>query len=157
VRCILTKLKTLLTEVDAGLEHVVKARGFLVDAADFVAMDEAWGEFFETKISRTFVSTTKLPVGGARVCFDFMIRLPGHDVEMVRANAGAAPPLLAIDLKGGCSSLQRGLPEIRLPLVQKCINSFGKLTAAERDSLRESFGCKKLLDRSIGVVQQHLG
>ena len=91
-RVILTKLSNLLAATGADLSHVVKAHGFLVDPSDFTAMDEVWGEFFQTKVSRTFVSTPNLPVAGARICFDFIACMPGSNVEIVRANAGSPPP-----------------------------------------------------------------
>lgn len=91
VRHILKKAAEILARKGAGLEDVVKAQAYLTHPSDFVALDEAWGEFFPKNVSRTFVATSTLPVAGARISIELIACLPGSGLEIVRGNAASSP------------------------------------------------------------------
>lgn len=47
-RAVLTAIRSMLAELELGMEHIVRVDVHLADLDDFDAMDEAYGEFFDT-------------------------------------------------------------------------------------------------------------
>jgi 2-iminobutanoate/2-iminopropanoate deaminase len=60
----LARLKGLLEEAGASLDHVVKTTVFLMDMNDFSKLNEIYREHFPTdRPARTCIQVAKLPVG----------------------------------------------------------------------------------------------
>jgi 2-iminobutanoate/2-iminopropanoate deaminase len=71
----LDNLDTVLGAAGLTRRNVVKANVYLVDMADFAAMNRAYGEFFaDWHPARTTVAVAGLPLG-ARVEIEFVARL----------------------------------------------------------------------------------
>ncbi|MDO5504419.1 MAG: Rid family detoxifying hydrolase [Actinomycetia bacterium] len=74
-RC-LDNLAAVLAAADLGLDDVVKCNVYLVDMADFSAMNAAYAEFFDTPHpARTTVAVAGLPLG-ARVEIELVAQRP---------------------------------------------------------------------------------
>ena len=72
----LDNLDAVLRAAGLGRRNVVKANVYLVDMADFAAMNRAYGEFFaDWHPARTTVAVAGLPLG-ARVEIEFVARIP---------------------------------------------------------------------------------
>ena len=72
----LDNLDVVLRAAGLGRRNVVKANVYLVDMADFAAMNRAYGEFFaDWHPARTTVAVAGLPLG-ARVEIELVARLP---------------------------------------------------------------------------------
>jgi 2-iminobutanoate/2-iminopropanoate deaminase len=70
----LTNLRAVLAEAGTDLAHVVKTTVFLVDMADFAAMNEVYAKHFGThRPARSTVAVAGLPKG-ARVEIDVIAR-----------------------------------------------------------------------------------
>jgi 2-iminobutanoate/2-iminopropanoate deaminase len=64
-RQVLTNLRHVLEAANSGLNYVVKTTVFLVDMADFAAMNAVYAEFFpEHPPARSTVAVKALPKGG---------------------------------------------------------------------------------------------
>ena len=64
LRQALTNLADLLATEDAGLTDVVKTTLFLVDMAEFAAVNEVWVEVFaDHRPARSAVAVAELPLG----------------------------------------------------------------------------------------------
>lgn len=58
-------LKAVLKEAGAGLEDIVKTTVFVKDLADFAAVNEIYGSYFEDSYpARSCVQVAKLPLDG---------------------------------------------------------------------------------------------
>ena len=72
----LENLRAILTEAGSSLAQVVKTTVFLVDMADFAAMNEVYGRAFGThRPARSTVAVAALP-RGARVEIEAIALLP---------------------------------------------------------------------------------
>lgn len=61
---VLENLKGLLESAETGLDQVVKCTIFLVDMADFAAVNQVYGQFFNNnKPARSTVAVAALPRG----------------------------------------------------------------------------------------------
>jgi 2-iminobutanoate/2-iminopropanoate deaminase len=74
----LENLRAILTEAGADFSQVVKTTVFLVDMADFTAMNEVYGRVFGThRPARSTVAVAALP-RGARVEIEVIATLNGE-------------------------------------------------------------------------------
>ncbi len=70
-RQVLTNIKNILEGCGASLSQVVRCGVYLIDAADFQAMNGVYAEFFgEAKPARTTIIVAALPRAGAKVEID---------------------------------------------------------------------------------------
>jgi 2-iminobutanoate/2-iminopropanoate deaminase len=70
-RQVLTNIKSILEGCGASMAQVVRCGVYLIDAADFQAMNAVYAEFFgETKPARTTIIVAALPRPGAKVEID---------------------------------------------------------------------------------------
>ena len=77
LRQALDNLAALLKDEGATLRDVVKTTVFLVDMADYPAVNELWVEYFtESRPARSAVAVAALP-GGARIEVEAWAYLPG--------------------------------------------------------------------------------
>lgn len=61
-RCSLNNISAILAEAGLNTNHVIKTTVFLVDMADFAAVNEVYAEFFpEQKPARSCVAVAALP------------------------------------------------------------------------------------------------
>ena len=76
-RRVLENLRAVLRAAGGDLASVVKTTVFLVDMADFAAMNEVYAEFFGTaKPARTTIAVAALPLPGAKVEIDAVAYKP---------------------------------------------------------------------------------
>ena len=76
-RQVLTNIRTILEGCGASMEDVVRCGVYLIDAADFQAMNEVYAEFFgEAKPARTTIIVAALPLKGAKVEIDAVAYKP---------------------------------------------------------------------------------
>ena len=76
-RQVLTNIQSILSGCGATLEDVVRCGVYLIDAADFQAMNEVYAEFFGTaKPARTTIIVAALPLKDARVEIDAIAYKP---------------------------------------------------------------------------------
>ena len=72
----LKNLAAVMASASTSLEHALKATVYLIDMADFTAMNEVYREFFgDVPPARTTVAVSGLP-RGARVEIDLVVALP---------------------------------------------------------------------------------
>ena len=72
----LKNLAAVMASASTSLEHALKATVYLIDMADFDAMNEVYREFFgDVPPARTTVAVRGLP-RGARVEIDLVVALP---------------------------------------------------------------------------------
>jgi 2-iminobutanoate/2-iminopropanoate deaminase len=74
-RRVLDNISAILAEAGAGLEHVVRTTVYLLDLADFQAMNGVYSEYFtEFLPARSTIQAAALP-GGARLQMDAIAAL----------------------------------------------------------------------------------
>jgi 2-iminobutanoate/2-iminopropanoate deaminase len=72
-RITMERLRSVLEAVGLTFENVVKTSIFLIDMADFSAMNEVYATFFESDPpARTTVAVAALPVAGLKVEIDMV-------------------------------------------------------------------------------------
>jgi reactive intermediate/imine deaminase len=70
-RQVLNNIKSILEGCGASISQVVRCGVYLIDAADFQAMNAVYSEFFgEAKPARTTIIVASLPLKGAKVEID---------------------------------------------------------------------------------------
>jgi len=70
-RQVLKNIKSILEGCGASMSQVVRCGVYLIDAADFKAMNEVYSEFFgDAKPARTTIIVAALPLAGAKVEID---------------------------------------------------------------------------------------
>lgn len=70
---VMKNLLAILKEAKLGVEHVVKATVYLVDMAEFGAMNEVYGRYLgEHPPARSTIQAAALPKAGARVEIDLI-------------------------------------------------------------------------------------
>src|ERR1043165_6396716 len=76
-RHVLKNIKAILEGCGSSLAQVVRCGVYLIDAADFQAMNEVYAEFFgEAKPARTTIIVAALPLKDAKVETDAMPNKP---------------------------------------------------------------------------------
>ena len=76
-RQVLTNIANILKGCGATMSDVVRCGVFLIDAADFQAMNEVYAEFFgDAKPARTTIIVAALPLKGAKVEIDAVAYKP---------------------------------------------------------------------------------
>ena len=76
-RRVMENLRAVLAAAGCGPQHVLKTTVFLLDMADFAAMNEVYGAFFAPhKPARSTVQVARLPKD-ARVEIECVARIPG--------------------------------------------------------------------------------
>jgi len=76
-RQVLTNIANILKGCGATMSDVVRCGVFLIDAADFQAMNEVYAEFFgDAKPARTTIIVAALPLKGAKVEIDAIAYKP---------------------------------------------------------------------------------
>jgi 2-iminobutanoate/2-iminopropanoate deaminase len=76
-RRVLTNIKNILEGCGSSMQAVVRCGVYLVDAADFQAMNEVYAEFFgDAKPARTTIVVAALPLKGAKVEIDAVAYQP---------------------------------------------------------------------------------
>jgi 2-iminobutanoate/2-iminopropanoate deaminase len=76
-RQVLTNIQNILSGCGATLADVVRCGVYLVDAADFAAMNEVYSEFFgEAKPARTTIIVAALPLKDAKIEIDAIAYKP---------------------------------------------------------------------------------
>src|ERR1700730_8841178 len=72
-RQVLTSLKGVVEACGASMSDVVRSGVYLIDGADFAAMNEVYAEFFgNAKPARTTIIVAALPPPNAKVEIDLM-------------------------------------------------------------------------------------
>jgi 2-iminobutanoate/2-iminopropanoate deaminase len=72
-RITMERLRAVLAELGLSFENVVKTSIFLIDMADFAAMNEVYATFFEADPpARTTVAVAALPLVGLKVEIDMV-------------------------------------------------------------------------------------
>lgn len=70
---VMKNLLAILKEAKLGVEHIVKATVYLVDMAEFAAMNEVYGRYLgEHPPARSTIQAAALPKAGARVEIDLV-------------------------------------------------------------------------------------
>jgi 2-iminobutanoate/2-iminopropanoate deaminase len=70
-RQVLTNIKNILEGCGSSLSQVVRCGVYLINTADFQAMNEVYAEFFgDAKPARTTIIVASLPLVGAKVEID---------------------------------------------------------------------------------------
>jgi len=70
-RQVLTNIKSILEGCGASMSQVVRCGVYLIDAADFQAMNQVYAEFFgDAKPARTTIIVAALPRAGMKVEID---------------------------------------------------------------------------------------
>jgi 2-iminobutanoate/2-iminopropanoate deaminase len=76
-RQVLTNIKNILEGCGASLADVVRCGVYLIDAADFQAMNEVYAEFFGVaKPARTTIIVAALPLKNAKIEIDAIAYKP---------------------------------------------------------------------------------
>jgi 2-iminobutanoate/2-iminopropanoate deaminase len=70
-RQVLNNIKSILEGCGAGMSQVVRCGVYLINAADFKAMNEVYSEFFgDARPARTTIIVAALPLQGAKIEID---------------------------------------------------------------------------------------